>query len=277
VIPHSRPTLDYTDEEALLTVIRSGHISQGKEVAALEGEFADFIGVKHAIAVSSGTAALHLSLVALGVGPGDEVILPDFVCTALLNAVRYVGATPILTDVNGEDYNIDVNEVAKKRSRKTGAVIVPHMFGLPADMEALAALDLPLIEDCAQAVGSTYRGKKTGCLGKLAIFSFSATKMLTTGEGGMVATDDDLIAAVVRDFREYDEKTTDGIRYNYKLTDMQGAMGRSQLKRLTAFINRRREIAYVYNERLASFGIPIPRVPQERTMCISAIVFHRRT
>lgn len=265
MIPHSRPTLDAQDEAAMLSVIRSGHIAQGKEVTCLEDELARFIGVKHAVAVSSGTAALHLGLLALGIGSGDEVIIPTFVCTALLNAIRYVGGTPVLADIGEADFNIDPQDVKRKCSAKTRAIIVPHMFGLPADIDHLVSIGVPMIEDCAHALGSTYRGRKVGSFGRLAIFSFYATKMVTTGEGGMVATDDDLLAARVRNLRDYDEKPDDRVRFNYKLTDIQAALGRSQLGKIDSFIHRRREIAARYTGYLSSLCASVPHVPEGRT------------
>ncbi|MCX7982785.1 MAG: DegT/DnrJ/EryC1/StrS family aminotransferase [Syntrophales bacterium] len=264
MIPHSRPFFDTADEEAVLKVIRSGHVAQGSEVEQFEKEMAAMIGVKHAVAVSSGTAALHLALLSLHIGGHDEVIIPSYVCTAVLNAVRYVGATPVVADINEQDFNLCPDEVTKKLSPRTKAIIVPHMFGLPAELDRLSHLGINIIEDCAQSLGSVYRGKMTGSLGRLSIFSFYATKVIATGEGGMVLTDEDNLAENLRELRDYDEKKTDKTRFNYKLTDLQAALGRSQLSKLHFFISRRREIAHMYHEVLRKGGFSLPQALEGR-------------
>jgi len=265
MIPHSRPLLDISDEEALVKVLRSGQLAQGEEVQLFEEEMARLIGVKHAIAVSSGTAALHLALLSLDTGEGDEVIIPSFVCSALLQAVRYTGARAVLVDIKKDDFNIDPDKVREKISPRTKAIIVPHMFGLPADIDELIGLRIPMIEDCAQSLGSFYKGKPTGSHGTLSIFSFYATKMISAGEGGMVLTDDDRLAFRIRDMRQYDEHVHDAVRFNYKLTDLGAALGRSQLRKLDHFLRRRREIAGIYRELFEKMGVPLYFVPPDRT------------
>ena len=174
-IPHSRPTLGAGEIRAATAVIESGHIAEGEAAKDFENEFARRLGVGYAVATSSGTAALHLSLLAMGIGVGDEVIMPGYVCTALLNAVSYVGASPVLADINPQTYNIDPDDVKNRLTERTRAIVVPHLFGLPADMESLLALNVPIIEDCAQAVGGFYNGSPLGTLGDVGIFSFYAS------------------------------------------------------------------------------------------------------
>jgi len=264
MIPHSRPTLDRNDEAAVKAVLESGQLAQGKKVRQLENEMASFIGTKAGAAVSSGTAALHLSLLALKIGRGDEVILPSYVCTAPLNAIFFVSAKPIIVDIDPETYNIDADDLKKKITRRTKAIIVPHLFGLPAELDAILALGIPVIEDCAMSLGSRFREMHTGNFGVLSIFSFYATKMISTGEGGMVLSNREDIIQTVRDLRDYDEKEEYSVRYNYKMTDIQAALGISQLKKLPTFIERRKEIAALYTGELKGKGIEVPRVPDGR-------------
>ena len=264
MISHSRPTLDDSDRKAVLSVLESGHLVQGKQVARFERDLAAFVGTKRGVAVSSGTAALHLSLLALEIGPGDEVIFPTFVCGALLQAVSYVGATAVLADIDSRTFNLDVDDLKKRVTKKTKAVIVPHMFGLPADMEGILSLGIPVIEDCAQAIGAKYNGARAGSLGKVSAFSFYATKMLATGEGGMVLSADEDLLERVRDLRDYDERENHLIRFNYKMTDMQAALGVSQLRKLPLFIWRRREIAECFNRCLEGGGATPPVSPPGR-------------
>jgi len=264
MIPHSRPAIDETDINGVLSVLQSGCLVQGTEVALFEKEMAAFIGVKSAVAVSSGTAALHLALLALHIGPGDEVIIPSFVCTALLNAVRLVGATPVLSDIDEGHFNMAVTDVKRRLTTKTKALIVPHLFGQAADIRELTALGLPIIEDCAQSLGGRYLTKMTGSYGILSIYSFYATKLLATGEGGMVMSPDEKLTEYMRDLRDYDEKDDDRLRYNYKMTDMQAALGRSQRKRLPDFLNRRQAIARRYDQALQALGFPLPSKQPDR-------------
>jgi perosamine synthetase len=254
IIPHSRPTIGKEEIEAVSRVIASGRIAQGGEVEAFENEFARKIGVRYAAAVNSGTAALHLALIALGATAGDEIIIPSFVCTALLNAVNYTGATSVVADIDPGTLNIDPGDVERRITPRTKAIIVPHMFGLVADLDRLTGLGVPVIEDCAQAAGALYKGDMAGSKGNTAIFSFYATKMLTTGEGGMVVSDSKEVIDRVRQNREYDNRNSYSVRYNYKMTDIQAAMGRQQLKKLADFVARRREIAGLYTRAFRKLG-----------------------
>jgi dTDP-4-amino-4,6-dideoxygalactose transaminase len=260
-IPHSRPTLGDDEAQAVAAVVRSGHVAEGEGVARFEKAFAQKMGVQQAVAVSSGTAALHLTLQAMDVGPDDEVIIPSYVCTALLHAVQYVGARPVLAEIDPQTYNIDPSDVQKRINRRTKVVIVPHMFGLAADLDGLLKLNVPLIEDCAQALGGTYQNEPLGTFGDAAIFSFYATKLMATGEGGMVIARSPEIIGRIRDLKTYDEKAADRMRYNYKMTDMQAVMGEVQLGRLDDFITRRRNIARRYTHGLKSLAIKLPQDP----------------
>ena len=263
-IPHSRPTLGPEEARRVAEVIRSGHLAPGEELRSFEQRFGESMGGRYAAGVSSGTAALHLVLIAMGVGPGDEVIIPSYVCTALLNAVQYVGARPILSDIDPETHNMDPEDVKKRVTRRTKALIVPHMFGLPADMHNLTRLDVPIIEDCAQAVGSTCDGKPIGSFGQAAIFSFYATKVITTGEGGMVVSGSKKIIERIKDLRTYDEKREHKLRYNYKMTDIAAALGSVQLRKLKKFIQQRRRIARHYDDFLKGLNIKLPQADPGR-------------
>ena len=257
-IPHSKPTLGEEEINAVSAVIESGHIAEGEVVARFEETFAKKMGVQHAVTVSSGTAALHLALLSMGVGPQDQVIIPSYVCAALLHAVQYAGAQPVLAEINPLTYNIDPDDVKKRITNRTRAVIVPHMFGLAADLDRLLKLNVPVIEDCAQAVGGAYHQKPLGTFGDAAIFSFYATKMMATGEGGMVTSNSSEFIARIRDLKSYDGKTADTVRYNYKMTDMQAVLGEIQLSRLPYFISQRKKIARKYRENLKLLNLNLP-------------------
>ncbi len=258
MIPHSRPTLSEADAQAVGRVVLSGRIAQGAEVEAFEREVAAFVGQRGAVAVSSGTAALHLALLAVGVGPGDEVVIPTYVCDALHHAVRHAGATPVLADAEPGTLSLDSGDVKRRLTARTKAIILPHAFGLAAGAETFVAMGVPVIEDCAQAIGALDAGRPVGSRGALAVFSFYATKMLTTGEGGMVAGADGALLDRVRDLREYDERPDLSRRFNYKLTDLAAALGRSQLPRLAEFIGRRRVIAERYRAALVRSSCELP-------------------
>ena len=182
-----------------------------------------------------------------------------------MNAVRYVGADPVLADIDLSTYNMDPGNLRKLLTARTKAIIVPHMFGLAADMDEFLAAGLPVIEDCALSVGSHYRSRLTGSMGLLSVFSFYATKLFTTGEGGMVLSNDAALIERIRDLRDYDGKKGRWItRYNYKMTDFQAALGRNQLQKLPFFIGRRQEIAALYNEVVTQAGLSPVYVPEDR-------------
>ncbi len=257
-IPHSKPTLGQEEIKAASDVISSGYVAEGAVVRKFEHSFADYFHIRHAVATSSGTSALHLALLALDVGPGDEVIIPSYVCCALLNAVNYTGAAPVLADICPDTYNLDAADVKKCLSNRTRAIIVPHLFGLAADLDSLLALGVPLIEDCAQAVGAEYARCPVGTFGVAAIYSFYATKVITTGEGGMVVSNSRDFADKIRDLKTYDQKDDYKIRFNYKMADFQAAMGLAQLGRLETIIRRRQAIAERYTRSFKALGLSLP-------------------
>ena len=267
-IPHSRPTVGEQEAEAVRRVVLSGQLAQGREVAAFEEEMAARTGRRHAVALSSGTAGLQLALLALGIGAGDRVLIPSYVCTALLHAVRAAGAEPLLGDVDPHTRNLDVAALSGG-GETCAAVILPHMFGLPAAVDAFLGAGIPLIEDCAMALGAAYRGQPVGSFGDLSVCSFYATKMISAGgEGGMILTDSAAWAGRARELREYDGLPATRARHNFKMTDVGAAMGRVQLGRLAAFVDRRREIAAAY--RQAGRGLSVEPPPDE-----SAHVYYR--
>jgi dTDP-4-amino-4,6-dideoxygalactose transaminase len=244
--------------KAVSKVIASGHIAEGAVVKEFEQKFADYLNVKHAVATNSGTSALHLALLALEVGPGDEVIIPSYVCCALLNAVNYAGATAVLADICPNTYNLDAADVKKRLSSHTKAIIVPHLFGMAADLDPLLALNVPIIEDCAQAVGAVYNQRPVGTFGVAAVYSFYATKVITTGEGGMVVCNVKDIAERIRDLKTYDQKDDYKIRFNYKMTDIQAALGIVQLERLDSILWRRKAIAEQYTRDFKVLDLNLP-------------------
>jgi len=258
IIQHSKPTLGAEEAKAVSEVIESGYIAEGKRVKNFENAFAKYLGVEYATSTNSGTSALHITLLAMGIGQGDEVIIPSYVCSALLNAVNYTGATPILADIDPETYNLDVTDVRKRINKYTKAIIVPHAFGLAADMDSLLDLGVPIVEDCAQSIGAIDNLRPVGSFGVAAIFSFYATKVITTGQGGMVATNSRDIAARIGDLKAYDKREDYKIRFNYKMNDIQAALGIVQLKQLGSILRRRKEIAKRYNRTFNSYRIKLP-------------------
>ncbi|MDD5766288.1 MAG: aminotransferase class I/II-fold pyridoxal phosphate-dependent enzyme, partial [Candidatus Marinimicrobia bacterium] len=208
MIPHYKPSFDESEVAAAVSVIRSGQLAQGEMVAALEHQFAKSINRHHAVAVSSGTTALSLSLLSLNIGKDDEVIIPSYTCSALWHAVRAVSATPIYCEIEPVTFNLDPMEIRKKISPKTKAVIFPHMFGQPGRINELTEIGIPVIEDIAQSVGARINDRPVGSFGDITISSFYATKPIGAGEGGIVLTDDTKLAERIRSLREYDEQET---------------------------------------------------------------------
>ena len=269
-IPVMLPWLGEAEAEAAAEAVRSGWVAQGPRVAAFERAFAERVGAEHAVAVSSCTTALHLALVALGLGPGDEVVVPSLSFIATANAVRYTGAEPVFADVELSTGNLTRATVDAVRSPRTRAVLLVHQGGVPADVDALRAAcadwDLALVEDAACAIGSTVGGKPVGHGALLAAWSFHPRKIVTTGEGGMLTTDDADWAARLRRLREHGMNASAAQRhasstpvlesyletgYNYRMTDIQAAVGLVQLGKLDAMLERRRELAGRYAELLA--------------------------
>jgi dTDP-4-amino-4,6-dideoxygalactose transaminase len=268
-----RPWLGAEEAEAAAAAVASGWVAQGPRVAEFEEAFASTIGARHAVAVSSCTAALHLALLAAEVGPGDEVVVPSLSFIATANAVRYVGAIPVFADIDEATQNLTRETVAPCLTDRTRAVILVDQAGVPADLDAMRALCEPrgvtVIEDAACAAGSTYRGRPVGAGADIAAFSFHPRKLLTTGEGGMLTTSDEGVAARVRRLREHGMNISAAARhasrqpviehyvelgFNFRMTDIQAAIGLVQLRKLDQLIARRREQARRYQELLA--GVP---------------------
>ncbi|MEU4037245.1 DegT/DnrJ/EryC1/StrS family aminotransferase [Streptomyces collinus] len=268
-IPVMIPWLGEEEARAASDAVLSGWVAQGPRVAAFERAFAERVGAEHGIAVSSCTTALHLSLVALGLGPGDEVVVPSLSFIATANAVRYVGAEPVFADVDPATGNLTGVTVDTVRTPRTKAVLAVHQGGVPADVAALRAAcaewDLPLVEDAACAIGSTAGGKPVGHGALLAAWSFHPRKVVTTGEGGMITTDDAQWAARLRRLREHGMNASAAERhasdkpvlesylevgFNYRMTDVQAAIGLVQLGKLDAMVNRRRALAARYETLL---------------------------
>ncbi|MEV0451139.1 aminotransferase class I/II-fold pyridoxal phosphate-dependent enzyme [Streptomyces sp. NPDC050600] len=268
-IPVMVPWLGEEEAKAASDTVLSGWVAQGPKVAAFEQAFAERVGARHGIAVSSCTTALHLALVALGIGPGDQVVVPSLSFIATANAVRYVGAEPVFADVDLATGNLTAATVDAVRTPDTKAVLLVHQGGVPADVTALRAAcagwGLPLVEDAACAIGSTVDGVSVGRGALLAAWSFHPRKLLTTGEGGMVTTDDDAWAARLRRLREHGMNVSAAERhasgkpvlesyletgFNYRMTDIQAAVGLAQLAKLDAMVARRRELAARYGELL---------------------------
>jgi dTDP-4-amino-4,6-dideoxygalactose transaminase len=257
VILHSRPSITDGDVERVAAVVRSGQLAQGPEVAALERDLAARLGVAAAAVVASGTVALELALRALPVGAGDDVLIPTYVCDALHHAVVRCGARPVLVDADPATLSLCAKDAHARMTARTRAVIVPHAFGLAVDLEPFRALGVPVVEDCAQALGAEVDGRPAGAAGTLGVCSFYATKLIAAGEGGAVVGPAALVARV-REARDYDERETLAPRTNAKLTDMQAALARSQLARLDAFVARRRAVAARYRARLGGADCRVP-------------------
>ena len=260
----------------MAAVVRRGWVAAGPEVAAFERELAVRLGVEAVAAVASGSVALELALRVLGVGPGDEVVIPTYVCDALHHAVHRTGATPVLADADPDTLSLSATDARARLTRRTKAVIVPHAFGLAADLAPFRALGVPVVEDCAQTLGARVAGRPVGSLGAVAVCSFYATKLLTTGEGGAVAGPAALIERV-RDTRDYDERPDLAPRVNAKLSDLAAALGRSQLARLDGFLARRRAVAARYRERLRGTPCAAPADAGERHVYHRFVVETERT
>ncbi len=248
MIPHSRPFIGKEEALAVDAVLKSGQLSSGPQVEALEEELSEFLGVVGSVACASGTAALHLALLALGANADTVVHIPSYVCSALWNAVRYSGARASIIDVSGHSANLSVEEAISCRKSDDDIVIFPHMFGSAGPVNKLLEAGFKVVEDCAQSIGSTLGGKLSGTFAQVSIFSFYATKVISAGEGGAVASDDREILEYIRDICDYDHKRELRLRFNYKMTDLQAALARVQLKRLPEFIRRRRQIAAEYDD-----------------------------
>ncbi|NPV85292.1 MAG: DegT/DnrJ/EryC1/StrS family aminotransferase [Anaerolineae bacterium] len=283
-IPISKP---FFGEEELLAVqepLKTGWVVQGPKVAEFERLFAQYTGARHAIATTSCTTALHLALMALGIGPGDEVILPSFTWVATANVIEIQRAKPVFVDIELETFQIDINQIERAITPRTRAIIPVSLFGLSAEMNSILALahqyNLKVVEDDACATGAWYHGHHAGTLADMGCFSFHPRKAITTGEGGMVITQDERIAEQIRSIRDHGASKSDLARHlgarsyllpdfnvvgsNYRMNDLQGALGVAQMSRLQTILERRRQIADAYTKALSPLGwIRPPVTPQD--------------
>lgn len=256
----AKPNINEVAIKKVAEVLRSGNLVQGENVAALEHLLENYLGVEHVVIVSSGTAALHLSLLSMGIGAGDEVIVPSFTFPATVNAVELVGATPRFVDISLYDYCMDVTKIEGLINSRTRAIMPVHEFGYPVMMDPVSTIakenDLKIIEDAACALGSEYHGGKVGTFGNAGCFSFHPRKTITTGEGGAIATDDSRIASRLRAFRNHgiQNKGANSVfelaGLNYRMTDFQAVLGISQLADYERQIQERVHLANFYNRHL---------------------------
>jgi len=279
-------SLPSTGEEEWLATkgpLESGWLTQGPEVSKFEKSFAELHEVKHALATTSCTTAMHLMLAAIGIGPGDEVIVPSFTWVATANVVVYCGATPVLADVDPATNNLDFNDVVRKVTDKTKAVIAVHLFGLCSDIPKLKSLlprEIPIFEDCTCAAGASLRGVPAGGMGLAGAFSFHPRKSITTGEGGMLTTNDTQLAETADMLRNHGASISEEVRhngahpyllpdfnvlgFNYRMTDLQGAVGNVQLSKLEKFVSERQEWASYYRSELADVSwLRMPIEPED--------------
>ena len=264
-IPVARPVLGHEEIAAVTAVLESGMLASGSRVGEFEKAFARYCGVSHAVAVNNGTAALHAALLAAGVGPGDEVIVPAFTFYATASSVLMCGATPVFADVDDRSFTIVPEDIEKKITSRTKAVIAVHLFGLPFDVPAVQVIcrrhNLLLIEDTAQAHGAVLNGKTVGSFGDLACFSFYATKNMITGEGGMVTTGDKALADRLRlviNHGQSEKYLHTCLGYNYRMTDISAAIGLSQLGKIEEFNESRRKNAAFLSSHIHAKGLVTP-------------------
>jgi perosamine synthetase len=264
-IAHNKPTIGHEEIKAVVSTLANLELTLGTKVEAFEKDFSKYIGI-NSVATSSGTSALHLALSAIGISKNDEVILPSYTCIAVALPILYQQAKPILADVK-DDYNISVEEIEEKITDRTKAVIVPHMFGYPADLNEIKELceenGIYLVEDCAQSIGALYDNKKVGGIGDISVFSFYATKMMTTIKGGMVCTNNPDWIQTIKDLRYHDqcrlfEDDDLRIKYSYMMSDIEAVIGIVQLNKLDDFINRRIRIAELYKNGLSDNRVMHP-------------------
>ena len=266
MIPIAKPLIGEEEQRAVYEVLGSGMIASGPKVIEFEKQFAEFVGTKHAIATTSGTTALHLAFLALGIKDGDEVIIPAFTFIATANSVLFSNAKPVLCDVNPQTFNIDIEKIEGLITDKTKAILPVHLYGQPADMKPILEIaerhGLKVIGDAAQAHGAKYDQKMVGSLCDVECFSFYPTKNMTTGEGGIITTNNDELAETANSIRNHGrEKTKWGyehgrVGYNYRTTDVAAAIGLEQLKKLPGFNEKRRENARFLNENLQGVETP---------------------
>jgi perosamine synthetase len=276
-IPLSAPDIREEDIAAVASVLRTPRLSLGPKLEEFERAMAGYVGAGHAVGVSSGTAGLHLSVRALGISPGDEVIVPSFAFIAVANVLRYEGAIPVFADIEPATLNLDPSRIEAAITPRTKAILVVHTFGCPAELPEILEIarrhHLCVIEDCCEALGAEYDGRKVGAHADAGVFAFYPNKQITTGEGGMVVTDNPRLASVVRALRNHGRADSDDwfqhseLGYNYRISEMNCALGISQLKRIEAMLARREEIAGKYAERLRgseTLRLPALAVPRRK-------------
>lgn len=276
MIPYSRQSIDEEDIQAVVEVLRSDWLTTGPKVDEFERAFADFVGAKEAVAVCNGTAALHATIHALGIEPGDEVIVPPITFASTANCIVFQGGVPVFADVDPNTLLIDPGQAEAKITPRTKAIIAVDYTGQPCDYEKLQAVanqhDLALVADACHSLGGAYRGRPVGSLADLNVFSFHPVKHITTGEGGMITTDDTTLASRLRMFRNHGI-TTDhrqreelgswfyemvNLGYNYRITDFQCALGLSQLRKLPGWLDQRQEIVRRYNQAFSDLSTIVP-------------------
>lgn len=270
MIPYGKQTIEQDDIQAVVDVLKSDFLTTGPKIAEFEQTVADYVGAKYAVAISNGTSALHAACFAAGIEPGDEVITTPLTFAASANCVLYCGGTPVFADVDPKTYNIDPEDIQRKITDRTKAIIAVHLAGQPCDMDAIHSIarehGLIVIEDGAHALGSVYKGKKVGSMSDMTTFSFHPVKPITTGEGGMIVTDNEDFYKKMILFRSHGITRDDSMMtrndgpwfyqqfdlgYNYRITDIQCALGCSQMKKLDRFLALRKEIVAHYNEAFA--------------------------
>jgi perosamine synthetase len=264
-IPVYQPSLNGNEKKYVNECLDSTWISsKGKFLGQFEEQFASYINIKHATAVSNGTVAIHLALIALGIGPGDEVIVPTLTYIASVNAIAYTGATPVFVDSLQTTWQLDTEDVKRKITSKTKAIMAVHLYGHACNMDALQNIckenQLFLIEDCAEAIGSTYKGKHVGTFGDISTFSFFGNKTITTGEGGMVVTNDETLMDRAVHFKgqglaKHRQYWHDVIGYNYRMTNICAAIGLAQLEQIDSFLAQKRQVAQWYKEKIKNTEI----------------------
>ena len=268
-IPVNEPLLDGNEKKYLLECIETGWISsEGPFVKEFEQKFASRVGRKHGIAVTNGTAAIDAAVEALGIGPGDEVILPTFTIISCITQIVRSGATPVLVDSDPITWNMEVGQIEAKITPRTKAIMVVHIYGLPVDMDPVLDIaqryGLKIIEDAAEMIGQTYKGKPCGSFGDISTFSFYPNKHITTGEGGMIVTDDDVLAETCRSlrnlcFQPQKRFVHERLGWNLRMTNLQAALGLAQLERLDEFVARKRAMGKRYTELLKNLsGVQLP-------------------
>ncbi|MEM0488760.1 MAG: DegT/DnrJ/EryC1/StrS family aminotransferase [Candidatus Bathyarchaeia archaeon] len=269
-IPMSAPDISENDVQAVAEVVQSGRLALGPKTEEFERLISDYVGVKYAVAVSSGTAALHLIVRALGIGPGDEVLVPSFTFVASANAILYEGARPIFVDIEPDTYNLDPEDLQRKITPRSKAIMVVDVFGHPAEWDEILRIaekhNLRVIDDSCEALGAEYKGKKLGQFGDAAAFAFYPNKQITTGEGGVIVTADLEIAKLCRSMRNQGRGEMgawlehERLGYNYRMTEMSAALGISQLRRIDALLAKRERVAMLYTQRLSCLDFVRPPV-----------------